>query len=510
MSAMSDAGTDWDEALKGIARPGDVLLNKYRVDRVIGYGGMGVVVQAWHLDFEEQVAIKFLLPSLGADPEAIARFKREGRLLFKIKSEHVCRVLDVGELSAGVPFMVMELLAGRDLGGVLAGREPFPIDTAVDYGLQTCQALAEAHLRDIVHRDLKPENLFASARPDGSVCIKLLDFGLSKLTTDSREGPRERNLTANAQAMGTPNYMSPEQWMSVRDVGPAADQWAVGAILFELVTGQAPFDAPQIGQICQRVLNEPAPSLQALRPEIPAGLAMVVHKSLEKNPARRYENVGLLAMALAPFGPPGATQAAERTLRMLSRPQIDDPLSFDPLASDPGLRAASDMRATTPTPLQISAPGQGYDFVPRRSDTAQSWQHAASGQSLAGSSKLALWGAGATVAAMAILVIVLLAAPDDEPEPGGSSPTPEPTEVAVAPSASDSLPEVLSAEPTATASATASASASATSSSGAAATSRPKTGKPSPKTGKPKVVRPKPPGPPKKPNDPDDPLFEHR
>ncbi|MBW2455433.1 MAG: serine/threonine protein kinase, partial [Deltaproteobacteria bacterium] len=185
---MSQGQAGWDDALTGIARPGEVLLDKYRVDRVIGYGGMGVVVEALHIDLEERVAIKFLLPELGANEEAIARFKREGRLLFKIKSDHVCRVLDVGELPDGVPFMTMEFLAGRDLGTMLERREPFPIDVAVDYGLQTCQALAEAHVRGIVHRDLKPENLFASARPDGSICIKLLDFGLSKLTTEPGEG----------------------------------------------------------------------------------------------------------------------------------------------------------------------------------------------------------------------------------------------------------------------------------------------------------------------------------
>ncbi|RLB64830.1 MAG: hypothetical protein DRI90_03650 [Deltaproteobacteria bacterium] len=518
---MSHEQPGGDEALKGIARPGDVLLNKYRVERLLGYGGMGVVVEAWHLDFEERVAIKFLLPALGADQEASARFRREGRLLFKIKSEHVCRVLDVGELPGGVPFMVMEFLAGRDLGELLAGREPFPIATAVDYGLQVCQALAEAHVRGIVHRDLKPENLFASARPDGSVCIKLLDFGLSKLTTESLEGPRERNLTANAQAMGTPNYMSPEQWMSVRDVGPAADQWAVGAILFELITGQPPFNASQIGQICQRVLNEPAPSLHELRPEAPAGLAAVVQKILEKTPDRRYDNVGALAVALAPFGPIGANQTAERTLRMLSNPMIDDPLSFNPLGfdplgsdprgsdprgSEPGPKGPSDMRVTTPTPLEISNTALSGDFPSRRSDTAQSWQHAAGHLPKANTSKLAVWGVGATAAAMMILTIVLLAAPDDEPSTGASPPVAEPTEAAVTGPEPDSVPDDTSAIPTATVSSTASTSPAAS-----VAPATPKTAKPPPRTGKPtKPMVPKPHKPPKKPADPDDPLFEHR
>jgi len=505
---MSQGQPGWDDALAGIARPGEVLLGKYRIERIIGYGGMGVVVEAWHIDLEEQVAIKFLLPSLGANSEAIARFKREGRLLFKLKSDHVCRVLDVGELPGGVPFMTMEFLAGRDLGTMLESREPFPVDVAVDYGLQTCQALAEAHVRGIVHRDLKPENLFASARPDGSTCIKLLDFGLSKLTTEPDDGKRERNLTSDAQAMGTPNYMSPEQWMSVRDVGPASDQWAVGAILFELLTGQAPFDAPQIGQICQKVLNAPPPPLLDLRPDAPPGLATVVQKCLEKNPAQRYANVGALAVALSPFAPPGTTQAAERTLKMLSGAQAAERRSldprFEPLGSDPGVRAPSDMQTTSPTPLQTGDLGPSAAFPPRRSDTAQSWHQAATGFSSGGKNKLAIWGAGATLVAMAILAMVLVAAPGDEPESTNTAPA-----VPVPPEEATQViePEVEPDDPTESAAASATATAAASASASAPS---PKAGGKPPATGKSKPTVTKTKRPPHKPKDGDDPLFEHR
>jgi serine/threonine-protein kinase len=364
-------------------------------------------------------------------------------------------------------------------------------------------------VRGIVHRDLKPENLFASARPDGSVCIKLLDFGLSKLTTEPNEGPRERNLTSDAQAMGTPNYMSPEQWMSVRDVGPASDQWAVGAILFELLTGKAPFDAAQIGQICQKVLNTPPPPLLDLRPDAPPGLATVVQKCLEKNPAQRYANVGALAVALSPFAPPGTTQAAERTLKMLSGPHVTgrpslEPL-FDSLGSDPAIRAPSDMRTTSPTPLQTSGLEASAAFPPRRSDTAQSWHQAATGFASGRSNKLAVWGVGATLAAMAILAIVLLAAPGDQPESGSSPPAAGPPEEATQVIEPEIEPQDPAATPTASASAAASTSASAE-----PRPARPKTGAGPTKTAKrrPKVPKPKPTG--TKPKDPDDPLFEHR
>ncbi|MBW2456877.1 MAG: protein kinase, partial [Deltaproteobacteria bacterium] len=334
---------------------------------------------------------------------------------------------------------------------------------------------------------------------------------LSKLTTEPGEGPRERNLTSDAQAMGTPNYMSPEQWMSVRDVGPPSDQWAVGAILFELLTGQAPFDAAQIGQICQKVLNTPPPPLLELRPDAPPGLAAVVHKCLEKNPAQRYANVGALAVALSPFAPPGTTQAAERTLKMLSGPQATDRPSFDPLfdslGSDPGIRAPSDMRATSPTPLHTSGLEASAAFPPRRSDTAQSWHQAATGFTPGGSNKLVVWGAGATLVAMSILAVVLLAAPGDETESGSSTPAATPPEQASQVIEPEIEPEDPDASPTVTASASASAAATVSASTTATPTP-PKTGAGKPNTGKPKVPKPQPPG--NKPKEPDDPLFEHR
>jgi serine/threonine-protein kinase len=228
---MSSAEMGFEDSLADIVSPGDVIGGKYRVDRVIGTGGMGVVVEAFHLHFEERVAIKFLVPQMGANEEALARFEREARAAFKIKSEHVARVIDVGKLNGKVPYMVMEFLEGTDLGVMLTDRRAFPIEDAVEYVLQAIEAVAEAHTLQIVHRDLKPENLFLTKRADGTPCIKVLDFGLSKALTPEPNEQRPRALTGTAQVMGTPQYMSPEQWMSARDVGAATDQWALGVIL---------------------------------------------------------------------------------------------------------------------------------------------------------------------------------------------------------------------------------------------------------------------------------------
>src|SRR5688572_29422387 len=189
-------------------RPGDLLAGKYRVEQVLGAGGMGVVVAARHEQLDERVALKFLLPQCAAHPEVVARFAREGRAAAKIKSKHVARVRDVGTLESGAPYLVMEHLEGRTLASVLEERGQLAIADAVDYLLQACEALAEAHALGIVHRDLKPSHLFLKHRADGSECVKVLDFGISKVGTGTGTGS---DITRTEASLGSPLYMSPEQ-----------------------------------------------------------------------------------------------------------------------------------------------------------------------------------------------------------------------------------------------------------------------------------------------------------
>lgn len=292
-------------------RPGDVVAGKYRVDRIVGYGGMGFVVEAYHLSFEERVAIKLLRKEVIANAEALVRFEREARAAFKIKSEHVARVIDVGRLDSDAPYMVMEFLEGIDLGALLADRRTLPIAEAVDYILQTCEAIAEAHSLGIIHRDLKPENLFLTERRDGSHCIKVLDFGLSKVMPKAESDQRERALTATKQVMGTAEYMSPEQWLSARDVQPPTDIWSLGVILFELLAGHTPFERDQMAQMCQAILGGEPPKLQSLCPEVPAELEAAISGCLEKDPEERI-SVAEFAARIAPFGPPSAAALAQR------------------------------------------------------------------------------------------------------------------------------------------------------------------------------------------------------
>jgi len=292
-----------------LVKVGEVLVDKYRVEQVLGAGGMGLVVAATHIVLDEKVAIKLMLPEAARQSHAAPRFVREARAAAKIKSEHVARVSDVGTLPNGTPFMVMEHLTGRDLADVLGAGGPLPAAVAVEYLLQACEALAEAHAAGIVHRDLKPANLFLTHRADGSPCIKVLDFGISKLTTASSD-----LRTKTSAVMGSPLYMSPEQLRSARDVDARSDIWAIGAVLFELLTGATPFDAETIPQLCMMIVEAPTPPLG--RSDVPPGLEAVIQRCLEKDRERRFQHVGELAEALSPFVSGRGLMSAQRVIEV--------------------------------------------------------------------------------------------------------------------------------------------------------------------------------------------------
>ncbi len=299
--------------LLGQPQPGDVILGKYRVERVIGLGGMGAVVSARHLQLEERVAIKFLLPAMLSNEEVVQRFLREAKAAIRIRSEHCVRVLDVGTLETGAPYMVMEYLEGQDLAAVVETNARLPIADVIDWVLQASEALAEAHALGIVHRDLKPANLFLTRRADGTPSVKVLDFGISKQATSGIDA----GVTKTQAVLGSPRYMSPEQMRSTKDVDARADVWALGAVIHELVSGHPPFDADTMTALCAAILQDPPRSMLATRPDTPPQLEAVVRGALEKDRNRRFANVAQLAAALAPFGSPSSRASAERIARVL-------------------------------------------------------------------------------------------------------------------------------------------------------------------------------------------------
>jgi len=313
-------------------RPGDVLAGKYRVERVLGVGGMGVVVAAQHLQLDEKVALKFLRPEALGDAEAVARFDREARAAVKIKSEHVARVIDVGKLENGAPYIVMEYLEGGDLSGMLEKSGPMSFEQAVDFVLQACEAIAQAHALGIVHRDLKPSNLFCIRRPDGQLSIKVLDFGISKSTTTGSfgSGSRDMGMTRTTAVIGSPIYMSPEQMQSSKNVDSRTDIWSLGVILFELLTGRVPFEGDTVTELAIRVATEPTPPVASLRADVPPGLERAILRCLEKTRERRYQNVAELAAALVAFGSKRANASLERI-----QGTLQPGLGYTQLASEP-------------------------------------------------------------------------------------------------------------------------------------------------------------------------------
>jgi eukaryotic-like serine/threonine-protein kinase len=281
--------------------PGDTIADKYLLGRVLGVGGMGIVFLAQHLQLEGQVALKFLSAEFATNPEAVGRFRREAQAAAKLKSDHVVRVFDVGIHSNGLPYMVMEYLEGGDLSGLLKASGPLPVGLAADLLIQTCSAVADAHRQGIVHRDLKPSNLFCVPRSDGGLTVKVVDFGISKLTGAS--AGLEQGITVTGNVVGSPSYMSPEQMKSSNRIDHRTDVWSLGVVLYECVTGQLPFPATTYAEICLKVhQDEPLPP-SVYGVNLPPGLEAIIHKCLAKDPEQRYATVGDLAAALSEFAP---------------------------------------------------------------------------------------------------------------------------------------------------------------------------------------------------------------
>jgi eukaryotic-like serine/threonine-protein kinase len=286
--------------------PGTVIGEKYRVERVIGRGGMGTVVEAKHVQLGTAFALKFLHRSVIGDAAMTERFFREARATAALRSEHVCRVFDVDTFD-GVPYLVMERLEGTDLAKALRRAGRLSPHDVCSYLIQACAGVAEAHAAQIVHRDLKPGNLFLTARSDGSPLVKVLDFGIAKAPQDA-----EHELTGTNTVLGSPAYMSLEQLRSSKQVDARSDIWSLGVILFELIAGRRPFVGEGVGDLAVKIAMEPAPRL----PDGPRELDDVIARCLARDPAQRYQSAAELAGALAPYA-----ADAERTLAFgLARP----------------------------------------------------------------------------------------------------------------------------------------------------------------------------------------------
>lgn len=274
---------------------GELVADRYRIGPVIGAGGMGIVYQATHIELGTQVALKVIRPDIAQNSSIWRRFSREARALAALHNKHVVRVHDAGTLSSGLRYLVMELLEGTDLRRLLTAHGAVPMSVAIDYVMQVCSALADAHRLNIIHRDVKPENIFLAQYPGCEPTVKLLDFGVVLFLEDAGQ------LTVPGGGVGSPQYLSPEQMRNPSGVDRRSDIWAVGLLLYELLTGASPFQGLNAAQTCLRLSQGPVPRVEQGCPGIPADLAALIHRCLELDPSRRPQTADELMAALEPF-----------------------------------------------------------------------------------------------------------------------------------------------------------------------------------------------------------------
>jgi eukaryotic-like serine/threonine-protein kinase len=293
-----------------VPNEGDIIDGKYLVGTVIGEGGMGVVLSGEHMQLRQPIAIKVLAPKYAADRQFRARFLREARAAASLSSDHAVRIIDVGTTAEKLPFMVMERLEGESLESRLE-RGPLSVSMTLDTVAQALSAIADAHARGLVHRDLKPGNLFLTPKDDGNLRVKVLDFGISKSMLEVDASASDASLTAPRALLGSPLYMSPEQLRDASGVDARTDVWAMGVVIFELLSGRAPFETNSIPELYAKILNEPTPSLRALVPNVSFELEAVVTRCLEKERSRRFSDAADLARAIDRLRSPDQGAVAE-------------------------------------------------------------------------------------------------------------------------------------------------------------------------------------------------------
>jgi eukaryotic-like serine/threonine-protein kinase len=344
---------------------GVTIDRRYRVERVLGQGGMGVVVAARHLRLGQLVAIKFPLSAVQRRGDSAERLLREARATMRIGSEHVAKVHDVGLHESAGPYLVMEYLVGRDLGKVLSQDGPISVRSAVQYLLQVCEALAEAHAKKIVHRDLKPSNLFLSRRADGDPHVKVIDFGLVKTPHD--EG--QVSLTKSGATLGSPLFMAPEQMRGSAAVDARADIWALGATLYALVTGEPPFPGRSLIDVYERIKLGP-PHLTTANCQLGTGIEAALRRCLRVDPLERYSTVADFADALEQGASSDASGSAPRIRRILESSTEAEA----PTAPHPESASASDQaQATLAGTLSASWHDESTEVGHTRVEAGASW-----------------------------------------------------------------------------------------------------------------------------------------
>ena len=347
--------------------PGD-LVGKFRVERIIGRGGMGLVVEATNIQLDQRVALKLLAP--GKDgKESIDAVLNEARAAVRLRSDHIARVQDVDVDAVHGPYIVMELLDGQSLADMLADGKRLSVQRGAEYIIDACEGLAEAHVRGIIHQDIKPANLFVAMGNDGRPAVKVLDFGIAKMRQSPAGAAVDMRMSLAGNALGTPFYLAPEQLRSDVNADHRADIWALGCVLFEVLTGTRAFSAARYTELVVQILESPRASVPDGM-ELPSALLEVIDRCLVKDPNARYASTGELALALLPFARRRAHSVTTRAVTRVREGGLDPnhsmPSSMPP-PSETSIDLVSSQSLRAPPAARISLePSEPVASSPKR------------------------------------------------------------------------------------------------------------------------------------------------
>ena len=355
--------------MDGYPSPGEVVAGRYRMEGMLGEGGMGTVFRAIEVSSQRRVALKFVAPEIRNRPGIGSRFANEAIAASKIASEHAVKIFGVEATPDGTPFIVMELLEGTDLENIIEVDAPLPPERAVHFALQILRGLQVMHAAGVVHRDLKPSNCFVVQMAGEPDFVKLIDFGITKILGDESQG-----LTKTSTTLGTPTYMSPEQAKSAKAADVRSDLYSVGVILYELLTKKRPFDGGSHNELIVKICTEPPIPLKSVRSDLPSRLVAAVERALVKIPSGRYPDAESFAQALKPFSDPRSAAVLVRIAASAPGPKAESATRQEAAAASPSMEAkrpatAVNIAPASPSPIAkknmgSTAPMESPDAMP--------------------------------------------------------------------------------------------------------------------------------------------------